>query len=252
VAEQADKVGYDVAGYEAFRLRAESPALTGNQRSGFPDSYRSGRSDDILDDITSKLAALGQRGSRILDIGCGCGELALRLIERTGGLGQALTLVDSPEMLNQLPSPPHVRKVVGPFPQCLDRADDALGGFDAILVYSVAQYVFAEGNFFGFVDAALSLLGDEGALLIGDLPNAAMRARFLASPSGARHHEAHYAGSPRPDVVFNAPQPNQLDDAVILGLVARARAAGFQGFVVPQAPGLPMANRREDVLIRRP
>jgi hypothetical protein len=37
----------------------------------------------------------------------------------------------------------------------------------------------------------------------------------------------------------------------VFGLLARARDAGFQAWVVPQAPGLPMANRREDLLFER-
>lgn len=43
-----------------------------------------------------------------------------------------------------------------------------------------------------------------------------------------------------------------IDDAVVLSLVSRSRAAGFNAFVVPQAANLPMANRREDILILRP
>jgi hypothetical protein len=54
-----------------------------------------------------------------------------------------------------------------------------------------------------------------------------------------------------PDVTFNVLEPGQIDDTVIIGLVLRARLAGFDAFVLPQAPDLPMANRREDVLVTR-
>jgi hypothetical protein len=163
-----------------------------------------------------------------------------------------LRLIDSAEILDQLPTVSHVRKVIGPFPACLPELESLAGQFDAILVYSVAQYVFSEANLFRFVDTAIDLLNERGALLLGDLPNASMRKRFLVSPSGTRYHEAHYPEQPQPVVSFNEPQPGQLDDAVVLALVARSRAAGFQAFVMPQSPDLPMANRREDVLIRRP
>ncbi len=53
-------------------------------------------------------------------------------------------------------------------------------------------------------------------------------------------------------MAFNVPEPGKLDDAVVLGILARCRAAGFDAYVVPQAPDLPMANRREDILIHRP
>jgi hypothetical protein len=39
---------------------------------------------------------------------------------------------------------------------------------------------------------------------------------------------------------------------VIVAILSRARAAGADAYVVPQAPNLPMANRREDILIRLP
>jgi hypothetical protein len=38
----------------------------------------------------------------------------------------------------------------------------------------------------------------------------------------------------------------------VLALLARARAQGFHAWVLPQDAALPMGNRREDVLIRKP
>ena len=40
--------------------------------------------------------------------------------------------------------------------------------------------------------------------------------------------------------------------SVVLSLVQRCRHFGFHAWVLPQAPELPMANRREDVLVVRP
>jgi hypothetical protein len=74
----------------------------------------------------------------------------------------------------------------------------------------------------------------------------------MASAAGKAYHKIHYSHLPEPDVVFNALEPGQIDDGVILGLVARMRGAGLHAFVVPQAPDLPMANRREDILIVKP
>jgi hypothetical protein len=248
----ADPVNYDVRGYEAFQARAQDRSLSDNQKAGFPDAVRNGRSEAILADIATKLPALNRAGAAVLDIGPGCGELARCLIQRTGKLEQRLTLIDGHEVLARLPQADHVRGIDGPFPACLARPIPPIGLFSAILAYSVAQYVFAEANLFGFIDEALKLLDEDGALLIGDLPNTSMRKRFLASPSGRRHHAEYYAGLPCPEPSFNALEPGHIDDSVVLGVVARARAAGFQAFVVPQARELPMANRREDILIRRP
>ena len=53
-------------------------------------------------------------------------------------------------------------------------------------------------------------------------------------------------------VEFNAPTRGETDDAVVFAILSRARSSGFHGWVVPQDPSLPMANRREDILIARP
>lgn len=243
---------YDVAGYEEFRRRSQDPALSRNERIGFPEIYRAGLSEAILHDIAAKLPAMHTRGARMLDIGCGCGDLALAIIAAAGSRGQALTLIDSSEMLAQLPEERHVTKITGPFPRCIRDHLPPLQQFDAILAYSVLQYVFADGDLFAFFDTAVQLLSETGALLLGDIPNTSMRKRFMASASGRASHQRQYADEPSPVVAFNVPQPGQIDDAVVLGLVGRARAAGFQAFVVPQGVALPMANRREDILIRRP
>lgn len=250
-SDENGTISYEIAGYEAFRVRARSEALTCNQRAGFPDKYRAGRSESILQDISGKLPALRTPGTQLLDIGCGCGELAHSLIAATSKHGQSLTLIDSDEMLLQLPEATHVRKITGPFPACLQCSGGVIGPFDAVLVYSVVQYVFAEASLFRFVDAAIELLNDTGSLLLGDLPNTSMRNRFLASRSGRTYHDANFPERPYPVVNFNRPHPGQLDDAVVLALLTRSRAAGLQAFVLPQSPELPMANRREDVLIRR-
>lgn len=243
---------YRAESYEAFRERARDPALSLNEKCAIPEIFRAGQSARIFADICAKLPLLGQPGSNILDIGAGCSDLAHHIVDETGRNGQLLTAIDSPEMLSLLPDRPHLTKIEGPFPQCLKDAACAIGPFDVVLVYSVVQTVFAEANLFAFVDAAAQLLNDRGQLLIGDIPNAAMRKRFMASAGGAAYHKVHYPRLPEPDVVFNKLEPGEIDDGVVLGLIARMRAAGLHAFVLPQAADLPMANRREDILIVRP
>jgi hypothetical protein len=53
-------------------------------------------------------------------------------------------------------------------------------------------------------------------------------------------------------VRFNVLERGEMDDAVVIALVSRARAAGFDAWLLPQPAGLPMANRREDIVIARP
>lgn len=245
-------ISYDVAGYEEFQLRARDSELSGNQKAGFPDELRVGKSQSILSDIIFKMPAFGRPGASILDIGIGCSDLSHTIVAHAAELRQKLTLIDSPEVLAALPTGPNITKIGGPFPQCL-RESKNMGSFDAILAYSVVQYVFAESSIQQFVDQALRLLNAmDGAFLIGDIPNVSMRKRFLISEAGRVYHSEHYAGQPSPIVQFNSLDLGQIDDAAMLGLVARARNSGFQAFILPQDPSLPMANRREDILIRRP
>jgi hypothetical protein len=124
--------------------------------------------------------------------------------------------------------------------------------FDAVLAYSVVQYVFAAGGLFRFLDRCLALLAEGGELLLGDIPNTTMRKRFFASAAGAACHRAYTGRDEEPPVRFNVAEPDQIDDAVVFAVLARARAHGFHAWVLPQAAALPMASRREDVLIRRP
>lgn len=247
-----DHVRFGGLTFADFRRMATDPALSPNERVGFPDSHRAGYDDAIVEDVVAKLPALGGTGARVVDVGPGCSPLSRLLVERCAHAGHELVLVDSEEMLAQHVERPGLRKVPGRFPDCAEALADMRGRCDAVLTYSVLQYAFAEASAVRFVDAALALLAPGGRLLAGDVPNASMRRRFLASAAGKAHHRAWSGRDEDPPVAFNAPVPDELDDGVLLGILARARAAGFHAWLVPQACGLPMANRREDLLIERP
>ncbi|MDY3559067.1 class I SAM-dependent methyltransferase [Gemmata sp. JC673] len=237
--------------FDGFRALAATDGLSRYERIGFPDSYRAGHEANIYRDVRRKLTNLDLRDQRVLDIGPGCSDLPHLLLETCRQQGHELLLCDSPEMLAHIPDDPRVRKFPGRFPQDGDLAAHA-GRVDVVLVYSVLQYVFVEASVFDFLDACLALLAPGGQLLIGDVPNVSKRKRFFASDAGVRCHRAFTGTDETPEVRFNAPDRGKIDDAAVLALVARARAAGFDAYVVPQAAELPMANRREDILIVRP
>jgi 2-polyprenyl-3-methyl-5-hydroxy-6-metoxy-1,4-benzoquinol methylase len=239
--------------FDGFRELATADGLSRYERIGFPDNYRDGYETAIFRDVRSKLTNLGRRGQTVFDIGCGCSDLPLLLADACGRQGHSLVVCDSAEMLGHLPDEPLIRKAIGRFPT--DSASviaEYAGGVDAILVYSVLQHVFVEGSVFDFVDACLSLLAPGGQLLLGDVPNQSKRKRFFASAAGVRHHQTFAGTDEAPAVAFNALERSKMDDAVVLAVLGRARAAGFDAYVVPQAHDLPMANRREDILIVRP
>lgn len=249
--EQASR--FSQVSYEGFRSMASDPALPANEKIGMSDVLRVTFDASILADIVDKLPALGRTDQTVVDIGCGCGTLTLRLIEHCKAMQHHLTLVDSPEMLANLPNVPHVRKLAGRFPENAKTIASTIpGGADLVLVYSVLSVVFVDSNPFLFVDHAAALLRSGGRLLIGDVPNLSKLRRFLVTETGAQYHK-EYMRSDKPPVVGTFDGPGEgIDDGVILGIIGRMRSKGYDAYVLPQADSLPLSNRREDILIVRP
>lgn len=238
--------------FDDFRRMAGDDSLSQYERIGFPDSYRAGKEEAIFDDITSKLPALAGRGKVVLDVGPGCSGLPFMLVELCRRQGHTLLLADSAEMLARLPDETFVRKFPAYYPRCDELFAQYAGRVDVLLCYSVLHYVFAESNLWDFLDASLQLLADGGQMLLGDVPNVSKRRRFFSSAAGVEFHREFTRTETSPEVAFNRVERGQIDDAVVLSLVARARAEGCDAYVVPQREDLPMANRREDILVRKP
>jgi SAM-dependent methyltransferase len=234
--------------YDDFRRMATDESLSEFERIGFPDEYRAGAEQTIFDDIVAKLPALSRDGGRILDIGPGCSGLPVKIAEHCSRRGVTLVLVDSVEMLDQLPDLPGVIKIPGRFPDCPHLFEQ--DRFDAILVYSVLQHVFVDRRVDEFVDRSLELLAHGGTILFGDIPNGSKLKRFLSSPAGAEFHRS-YAGVDEDPAVEEIEQ-GRIDDSLLLGLIRRTRAAGYDAYLLPQPDSLPLANRREDIVIYRP
>jgi len=239
-------------GFEDFKRLAGESNLSKYERIGFPDSYREGYEEEIFADICAKLPALSGTGKRVLDIGPGCSDLPKMLISLCEKQGHDLTLIDSQEMLNLLPDSKGTKKLAALYPVCPEYIAENQGALDAIICYSVLHYVFIDTALFRFLDLLLSLLAPGGRFLIGDIPNTSKRKRFFSSDTGKRFHREFMRTSEDPAVQFNAIEHDSIDDAVVMCILERARAQGFDSYVLPQAPGLPMENRREDILIVRP
>ncbi len=243
-------------GYETFRALAQNQHLSENGRIGFPDSYRNGSEEAIVEDILKKLPALAQGTAKtIVDIGPGCARLPRMLIDWCAGRGHRLILVDSPEMLVQLPDVLGTTiKIEGRFPTNLSEILEAAGadGADVVLCYSVMHYLYREANIFDVMDASVQMLAEGGSALFGDIPNESKRRRFFASRSGKDFHRKFTGSASDPKVEFNLPCRGKIDDSVLAGCVARVQQAGCDAYIVPQPNSLPMANRRDDLLIVKP
>jgi len=238
--------------YDKFKKMALDGSLLAHEKVGFPNTYRNGKESLIWQDICSKLTNLTLPNKLILDIGPGCSQLPLLLLDQASKNNARVVLCDSREMLSQLPDLEHVKKVEGPFPDCWYYLSKYAGSVDAIIVYSVFHYVFGYQKQYEFFNRCIELLAPGGQLLIGDLPNYSKRMRFFRSPAGIEFHKQYSGRDEWPS--FSSPDAtqNRLDDAMILALIAHARQSGCDSYVVPQATELPMANRREDILIVRP
>jgi hypothetical protein len=238
--------------YDGFRDAARDDSRSVYGKIGFPDSYRADKEEVILADIRRKVTNLERGAVQVIDIGSGCSPLTSALIDHACAHGQRLVLIDSPEMLGQLKPALCATMLAGRFP--FDHRDfviDNAGKFDVVIVYSVLQYVLAEASLDDFLDSAVALLADGGQLLAGDLPNESMRSRYADSPAGASYRQAIGASHTAAHGGVAA-KVDKFDDGDVLAVLARYRAMGFHAYVVPQSAELPMANRREDVLIVRP
>ncbi len=239
--------------YEEFRRLARDPSLSPHEKIGFPNSYREGKEAAIFEDILRKLPNLTGENQTVVDVGPGCSGLAFMLIDHCRARHHRLVLVDSAEMLDQLPSEPFIEKVVGRFPEdCRDMIAKKRGKSNVVLTYSVLHYIFEEGDVTGFTDSLAGLLAPGGQMLIGDIPNKSRRKRFFSSEAGVKYHQEFTGTDTLPDVSDDKSGARSIDDSVLVALEAHCRDAGFDAHILPQAPDLPMANRREDFLVTRP
>lgn len=245
--EQMDNIDFN-----KFKEFALDNSLNSNEKIGFLDSYRKGFEEYILEDILSKLNLKEGSGKVILDIGCGCGDLVLKLIDHTKSNNQKLILIDSEEMLSLLPNDQHLIKIAGEFPFNYDLLKDYVGHIDSILAYSVLHYVFEEGNIYKFIDKSCQLLKSGGGLLLGDIPNYTKRTRFFMSERGIQSHRDFVGDqTSSPSISPYSLEDRRIDDGVVFGILHRYRTQGFETYLLPLHNKLPLANRREDILIEK-
>ncbi|WPY01138.1 SAM-dependent methyltransferase [Candidatus Trichorickettsia mobilis] len=238
--------------YEVFRELAKNEALSQYEKIGFPDNYRKGLEHIIFEDLLSKLTNLKQDQKIVLDIGPGCSELPKFLIDLCERQKHKLVFCDSEEMLSFHDDKGFLFKVSGMFPKTYEEVCKVEPKYDVILCYSVFHYIMVDTNVWDFVDHCMSLLKPGGQFLIGDIPNISKRKRFFSSESGVNYHKQFMNTNEAPEVIYNKIEMTKIDDAILMSLMMRAQAAGFDAYLLPQRKELGMSNRRDDILIVRP
>jgi cyclopropane fatty-acyl-phospholipid synthase-like methyltransferase len=218
----------EIAGRYAFQRRQESA---------------------IIRDVTTKLA-LGSTDS-LLEVGCGAGNLLIPLSRRVrlaAGLDHSHLLA----RLRQRHGSEAIRLFPGNF---LDVT--VTKTFSKILVYSVIHYLSSRSEVLRFLDKAAALLKPGGMMLVGDIPNADKKRRFLATKQGGllqddwirKVNQANAVPVSRPDHKTVA---SALNDELLLSFVAHFRSRGYEGYLVRQPEGLCFAHTREDLLVTAP
>ena len=104
--------------YDKSRLLAKEKTLSRHEKIGFPDKYREGYADYILEDICSesKLSNLKSLGKVVVDIGCGCDDVVNKIIGIAKQNRHELYLLDAPEMLDLIDGDGNIHKIPGKFP----------------------------------------------------------------------------------------------------------------------------------------
>ncbi len=247
--DQRSKMNFKDIGFDDFRRMACDPNLNNFEKIGFPSFYREGQEPKIFQEILRHCPILTETKKTVIDIGPGCSDLPKLLMKLAEANGHELFLIDSEEMLTNLPNS-NCRKIAGRFPNDVwHELQQLVNKTDVIICYSVLHYVFRDENLFNFLDRAVSLLKSKGIFFIGDIPNKSKRNRFFSSDVGIEFHKQFMNTNQSPDVHWNTLETSEIDDAIIFSILQRYRGAGCEVYIVPQATDLPMANRREDVLI---
>lgn len=203
----------------------------------------------IVVDVATKLALCPD--DDLLEIGCSAGNILIPL----AFLCRSATGIDHPALLRRLsrrfPGPPEITLLPGNF---LDIEPEA--SYSKILMYSMLHYLSSLEEVLEFIHKAASLLRPRGRMLLGELPNADHKRRFLATEAGQTFNEEwsrrrRDAAAPENEIVGDEDQQlvASFDDASIFRIVRSMREAGFETYVLEQDPELPFGHTREDVLI---
>lgn len=168
-------------------------------------------------------------------------------------------MVDGPQVIDAIGIlPGHVIAYRHRFPNDTDFVERYANSVDAVMMYSVIQCLSKEQLQIDVSLAAVGLLRPSGRLLIGDIPNASKKGRFLASEFGKRFDREWRSSLPSQTPYWSESRanealafPNPQDDVSVVSLTLELRSAGFESYLLPQPEGLALNWSREDLLVVR-
>ncbi len=224
-----------------------------------PDSNQNGRyalqseAENLIPcDLISKLKP--DPKDVFLDVGCGTGLNLLAFASRV----KSATACDHVNVLKKL-------RAKNPGLQCKYLPGNFLDvampeRYTAILVYSVVQSFPNLKTVYALIDKALGCLAPGGRILLGDLPNADKKSRFLETKVGAAFEKnwaleqsKNHHNDKGWQILYSAGETFvKLGDSEILGFVAYIRERGYHAHILNQHHGLPFGATREDILITCP
>jgi trans-aconitate methyltransferase len=132
--------------------------------------------------------------------------------------------------------------------------------FSKILIYGVIQTLPDEVTMYSFIEKALSLMQEDGLMLIGDLSNIDKKRRFLNSKRGAafqKEWEEKFAKADKIKPIKNlfsseSDKAISITDNIVFDILKIYREKGFHTYLLNQHPKLSFGNTREDILIAGP
>lgn len=190
----------------------------------------------------------------LLDIGCGAGNVLIPL----SFFVHSITGIDHPNLIAQIkdrvPKDHDTMTLIpGEFP-----TTEVPGIFSRIVIYSVIHYLRTEDEVLQFIRAAVLLLQPGGKMLIGDIPNKDLKARFLDSEQGKRFAaewqekvEREQKINPNIHTPLTETPLVAMDDALVEKMLATLEGMHLHARRIRQPDTMSFSHTREDIIIEK-